>query len=146
MGVRSPGCIGCGAATATAVLYMLLLLAIAGPADARWGQERCSLPTHCYALTGWHMLDARESVKGAEDIPDTTSINVPEYFNQATVSDEMWVSLARNEGGWLEIGQLAGRASGNCCTLHPFIAHALRESGYGYEEYIFASVNAEPRN
>lgn len=128
------------------LLGLLLALVLAAPAAARWGQERCSFATHCYALTAWHMSDPPESVKGAEDIPTTTSMNVPEYFNQATVSNEMWVSFANNEGGWLEIGQLAGRAVGNCWTLHPFIAHALRESGYGYQEYIWWAVTAEPRN
>jgi hypothetical protein len=130
----------------SALLGVLLMLATASPANARWGQERCSLVTHCYAVTAWAMKDPPESVKGAEDIPTTTSMNVPEYYNQATVSNEMWVSFANNQGGWLEVGQLAGRAVGNCCTLHPFIAHALREDGYGYEEYIWWNVNAEARN
>jgi len=120
---------------------------VAAKAQARWGKEACSFVTHCYDVQGWEMEGGTESVKGAQDIPTTNTINVQEYAEGARVSDEMWVSFPDKYEGWLETGQLAGYDNAaNCCTLHPFIAHALKGTGYGYEEYIWTGVNAEHTN
>ncbi|HXP99595.1 MAG TPA: hypothetical protein VN845_05970 [Solirubrobacteraceae bacterium] len=124
--------------------------ATATPARASWGKGECyeSESAHCYAYTEWEMTHAGESVKGAEDIPDTTLMDVPEYANGSFVDDEMWLGFSSSEG-WLEIGQEAG-SNKSCCTLHPFIAHAeyRNSSGHaiGYEEYTWNEVDAEPRN
>ena len=117
------------------------MLVAAGTAQARWGNEKCSLVTHCYALT-----EVGTSAKGAVAYIQEESANVPEYYAGAFVDDEMW--LAFPEGGWLEIGLTAGyntTTGGDCCTLHPFIAHAVyvNASGMqGYQEYTWAYVNA----
>ncbi|MFI4977206.1 MAG: hypothetical protein ACHQC8_00790 [Solirubrobacterales bacterium] len=76
------------------------------------------------------------------------SANVPEYYAEGFVDDEMWLSFPA--GGWLEIGLTAGynaTTGGNCCTLHPFIAHAVYVNGngiQGYEEYTWAYTEAYP--
>jgi hypothetical protein len=119
----------------------LLALTVASSAQARWGNEKCSLVTHCYAIT-----EVNTSAKGAVAYIQEESANVPEYPAGAFVDDEMWLSFPK--GGWLEIGLTAGYNPGgtsNCCTLHPFIAHAVyvNEKGIqGYEEYTWAEVNA----
>lgn len=124
---------------------ILLGLASAAPARARWGNEKCSLATHCYAVADWEMEGASEEVKGAELHVTTNAIEAQQYSEGAFLDDEMWVGFPNKESGWWETGQTAG-APGNCCTLHPFIALALRGSGYGYEEYVWSNVNAEPTN
>jgi hypothetical protein len=129
--------------SATCAVIGLTMLACVAAAQARWGNEKCSLATHCYAVT-----EAGASAKGAVAYIQEESANVPEYAAGAFVDDEMWLSFPA--GGWLEIGLTAGYNStteGNCCTLHPFIAHAVNvtESGtHGYEEYTWAYVEANP--
>jgi hypothetical protein len=122
-----------------ALLLGLLGLSAVAPtaAQARWGNEKCSLETHCYAITS-----VNTSAKGGVAFIQEESANVPEYAAGAFVDDEMWLSFPR--GGWLEIGLTAGYNAvngGNCCTLHPFIAHSLAGL-YGYEEYTWANVEA----
>ena len=79
-------------------------------------------------------------------------MEVPEWYDGYFVDDEMWVSF-QSSGGWLEIGQTAGYSEAgetNCCTLHPFIAHAVYTGSkgeiHGYEEYTWIAVDAEPTN
>lgn len=133
-----------------APLGILVALVLASPAAASWGKGECyeGEAGHCYALTEWVMTHSGESVKGAVDIPDTTAMDVSEYASGAFVNDEMWLSF-QSSGGWLEIGQTAGNGE-SCCTLHPFIAHAEYVNGkgqiIGYQEYIWKTVDAEPRN
>jgi hypothetical protein len=129
------------------VLAALLLLAPAS-ASARWGKEKCSLETHCYNLQSWEMEGGSESVKGAQYYPTTSLMNVQEYSIGAFVDDEMWLGFDHGYyGGWFETGQEAGYDNAaNCCTLHPFIAHAQRSNLQGYEEYVWTGVNAAPTN
>jgi hypothetical protein len=131
---------------------MAFVLAIPASAGASWGNGECMLtehnPGHCYAYTYWQMEGGSESVKGAEFIPDTTAMNVPEWNLGAIVNNEGWLSFPSSGGGWLEIGQQAGGGN-DCCTLHPFIAHAEYKVGniaYGYQQYTWTTVNASPRN
>jgi hypothetical protein len=123
----------------------------ATPASAAWGGGECNhIGPHCYAKTEWVMTHSGESVKGAEGIPETWSMSVPEWELGAWVDDEMWVAFQPSLG-WLEIGQTAGgeHSGWSCCALHPFIAHAaetVKGLVYGYEEYTWVNVFAESRN
>jgi hypothetical protein len=125
------------------LLLGLLAVTSSAPAtaEARWGNEKCSLETHCYAVTS-----VNTSAKGGVAYIQEESANVPEYYAGAFVDDEMWLSFPK--GGWLEIGLTAGynvTTGGNCCTLHPFIAHAVYVNGngiQGYEEYTWVYVEA----
>jgi hypothetical protein len=142
---------GRGAARAVVLLGVLatLTLGFAPAADASWGKEKCSSETHCYAIAEWAMTGGTESVRGAEDVPTTNVFNAQEWESGGFVDDELWVSFPNKSGGWLESGQTAGwTALGrtDCCTSHPFIALSLNSSGYGYEEYVWITVNAEPTN
>jgi hypothetical protein len=132
-------------ATALAGLAGLLIPTLA---LASWGDGECyeAETHHCYALTEWIMEGGSESVKGATFVPDTTSIDVPEFAAGAFVTNEGWVKFVSSEG-WMEAGQIAGYGL-SCCTLHAFVALATSRSGetiYGFEKYIFTGV-AEPRN
>jgi hypothetical protein len=132
-------------------------LAFSAPAQASWGDGECywGVTTgHCYAITSWEMEGGQESVKGATFVPTTTLMNVQEWASGGRVNDEGWLRF-KNSGGWLEAGQSAGYLPNeqSCCTLHAFIAHAIRteinkagkEVVVGYEEYAWPGV-AEPRN
>ena len=129
---------------------MVILLVTAIPSAASWGKGECyeAEGHHCYSMTEWLMTHSGENVKGAEDIPETSSMNVPEWESGSFVDNEMWLSF-NSSGGWLEIGQEGGNGL-SCCTLHPFIAHNeyVNSSGQliGYEEYTWQEVNASPRN
>jgi hypothetical protein len=131
-------------------LVTLLLLAVSpAVAYATWGGE-CSYGEghHCYAVTEWLMSGGSESVKGATFVPTTLGINVPEWSTGAFVDDEGWLSFWES-GGWLEAGQEAGNWL-SCCTLHPFIAHAIKVNSkgkaVGYEQYTWETVEASPTN
>jgi hypothetical protein len=146
-----------GSLAKCALLGLLLALVLAAPAWASWGNGHCELGEgrHCYSITAWRMHDPPESVKGGLAFITTNDITVPEFANGSFVDDEMWVSF-QSSGGWLEIGQTAGNGGvtpgqGDCCTLHPFIAHAEwccngKGEPVGYEEYLWWTVHAEPRN
>ncbi len=132
-----------------ALLLGLVALLVPASASAKWDSGKCELSgkDHCYNLQAWEMEGGSESVKGAQYYPTTSLIDVPEFASGAFVDDEMWVGFEEKEGGWVETGQEAGYDNAaNCCTLRPFKAHALRASGYGYEEYVWTNVSAEPTN
>jgi hypothetical protein len=126
---------------------MLVCLTTAIPSAAWWGKTECSAGAHCYSETQWRMTHAGENVRGAEDIPETWSMAVPQWEYGTFVDNEMWLIFEPSEG-WLEIGQESGSFQ-SCCTLHPFIAHGEYVSNgeaVGYEAYTWNSVVAEPRN
>ncbi len=133
---------------------LVVVLTLTPAAWASWGGGEChegGPAGHCYSVTYWSMSQAAgESVKGLVDVPYTTTMNVPEYYNNAFVNDESWLSFTNAQSGWLEIGQTAGSSRGSgessCCTLHPFIAHSLTSTGAGYEQYFWWGVNASPQN
>jgi len=127
------------------VLLMLMVAAV--PVDTRWGKEWCSLVTHCYDLQSWTMAGGSETIKGGQLVVTTNLMNVQEY-GSARVSNEMWVGFPEKHGGWFETGQIAGDnpPAESCCTIHPFIAHSQTATLAGYEEYVWTTVPAEPRN
>jgi hypothetical protein len=136
--------VAAGRAFLLSTTVLVLTAALGGSsAQARWGNEKCSLQTHCYAVTSVNV-----NAKGGVAYIQEESANVPEWAAEAFVDDEMWVSFPA--GGWLEIGLTAGwnpgPSHGDCCTLHPFIAHAeyVNSAGkeVGYEEYVWYLVNA----
>jgi hypothetical protein len=135
---------------ASVLVATALACSTTATASASWAKGQCyeAEHHHCYAFTQWVMTYPGESVKGAEDIPETTSMDVPEWENGSFVTNEMWLSFWETGGGWLEVGQIGGQ--GSCCTLHPFIAHAeyvnAKDEPIGYQEYTWTEVNAEPRN
>jgi hypothetical protein len=129
----------------------LAMTAMAAPAMATWGGGECYAGVesgHCYAITNWYMTESGESVKGAEDIAETSSMNVPGGEGKPRLQNEMWL-LFHPSGGWLEIGQTAGNYHG-CCSIHPFIAHAeyRNEAGepVGFQEYEWYELKTEPTN
>lgn len=149
--LRDPNRTRVGGLFVVTLAVAISMLVSVSPASASWGNGHCTINDehHCYALTRWAMEDPPESVKGAEDIVTTNSVNVPEFSNGSFVDDEMWVAF-KSSGGWLEIGQTAGDGE-NCCTLWPFVALALKGNSEGYEEYVWdhhfgTPVEASPTN
>lgn len=132
--------------TVLGATVVCLMLVTAGTAQARWGNEKCSGSTHCYAISSLF----GQSAKGGVDYVNMESANVPEYANGGFVDDEMWVSFPETGDGWLEIGLTAGWNPGgtsDCCTRRPFIAHAVYRAGqelHGYEEYVWSTTVAYP--
>jgi hypothetical protein len=137
-----------------AAMGFLLVLVLAGVAKANWGNGKCSLSVHCYAVTNLSGTHAKgvaaynAPVGGPPGGIVVESANVPEYEEGAFVDDEVWLSFP--DGGWLETGLTAGynvTTGGSCCTLHPFIAHAVYVNGHGvqgYEEYTWVYTEAYP--
>jgi hypothetical protein len=108
---------------------------LVSPAQARWGNEHCSLYTHCYGL----------AVRNAEkyggflasiDYVDTTPVDyngiwAPDATNEF-VDEEQWISWPKiSQEEWIETGQSNGQY--NCCTEHPF--YAQQKKGI-YKEYL----------
>jgi hypothetical protein len=131
-------------AALVALAAALLLATIPATASAAWGESGQCKRTgngHCYATDTWEMT-GDEQIEGSEEWMDTELMNVPEWSEEAFVTNEMWQEF-RPKGWWVETGQIAGgvtfslepeneRYERNCCSLHSFWGF---EGPHGYLDY-----------